>query len=319
MSTETEYQQVAMPSSEHMAVSPTITRNSTSNPAMSNTITSPINQSGVSSNSAQRAFGPPPGYKLIKRRKEDGTFITVARKMTPEELEMAAQKAPASETGCGTASMSSTGKEGTAYKIITVRDSDGAVIRVKRPVKAERPACTTSSPAEKANGVALESADRHENTAQSTAVHDSEFKSPTMSAFADVIASGAAKATDTVSPVVKERPIDSEAAILQQKETYRRKRMQKFRGSMIRGFGTVLGSSIGHLDLTADDEFYHSHEPAGDIQDGDIIDSDQSWSDDDEDDGEFGVGHEHEHGNDDNGESGHRKLNPDLKATVTPT
>lgn len=317
MSTAAEIQPVAVSSSEHEDGSPPVTKGSSSRPAVISTVSSPTDQSRASSKTAKRASGPPPGYKLIKRRKEDGTFITIARKMTPEELETTLPKKPAITPDFATSDIDSRNQEGIAYNIITVRDSDGALIRVKRPIKAGYQTCTPSSPAGTTRGVAMASTDRQEEPAQSQSIPNSELKSPEMSAFVSVIASEAAQAADSAGSVTKEKPIDTEAALLQQKETHRQKRMQKFRGSLIRGFGAILGSSTGHLDLNMDDNFQHSHELAGDIEDGDIIDSDQSWSDDDDDDnddGENGVGDEHDHGDDEIGEFTHGELNFDLSS-----
>lgn len=291
-----EIQPLPMSPYEHVGVFTVADSDSTTKPAVTSTVTGPIQISRASLNTAKKATGPPPGYKLIKRRKEDGTSITVMRKMTPEEIEMAEQKSPGK--------LNPAVQEKIVYKIITVRDSDGALIRVKRPVKPEISAPTPSSPSKSTQDNTLDQVNQ-QGDAKSPSLKDSELKSPAMSSFTNDIVPEKPKAAETGSPVVNERPIDMGAELQQQKEAYRRKRMQKFRGSLIRGFGTMLGSSVGHLDLNIDDDFHHSHEPAGDIEDGDIIDSDQSWSDDDDD---GVVGDEHDHGDDDNREGGHGEL-----------
>lgn len=295
-----EIQPVPMSPNGHGGISPVANSDSTTKPAVTSTVSSPIQPSRASLNATKRVSGPPPGYKLIKRRKEDGTSITVMRKMTPEEIEMAEQKSPAK--------LNPVAQENIAYKIITVRDSDGALIRVKRPIKPEASVLTPSLPAENTKDNTLDPVNKQGDSALSPSLKISELKSPAMSSFTNDTVPETPKAADIGSPVIEERPIGMEAALQQQKEEYRRKRTQKFRSSLIRGFGTMLGSSIGHLDLDMDDELHHSHEPAGDIEDGDIIDSDQSWSDDDDDNDDGGVDDEHDHGNDDSGERGHGEL-----------
>lgn len=272
---------------------------SATKPAVTSSNPSPTQLSGASPSTTKRASGPPPGYKLIKRRKEDGTSITIMRKMTPEEIGMAGQKSPAM--------ISPVAQEKLAYKIITVRDSDGALIRVKRPIKPQDPAATPSSPTKSIQHNTFDLVHQQQDGIKSPSLKSSDFKSPAMSSFTNVEVPETLETAEAGSPVVNERPIDIDLALQQQKEAYRQKRMQKFRGSLIRGFGTMLGSSMGHLDLNMDDDFHHSHEPDGDIEDGDIIDSDQSWSDDDDDDD--GVGDEHDHSHDDSREGVHGEMN----------
>lgn len=287
-----------MSPNENGGISSVANNDFTTKPAVTSTVSSPTQPSGPSSNIAKRAPGPPPGYKLIKRRKEDGTSITIMRKMTPEEITMAEQKSPAK--------LNPVAQEKVAYKIITVRDSDGALIRVKRPIKPETSTLTPSPHIEKTKDNTLNPVSWQGDGVLSPPIKGPELKSPAMSSFSNDTVPETPKAAEAGSPVIKENPIDMEETLQQQKEEYRRRRTQKFRSSLIRGLGTMLGSSIGHLDLDIDDDFHHSHEPAGDIEDGDIIDSDQSWSDDDNDDG--GADDEHDHGNDDSAEGVHGKL-----------
>ena len=64
----------------------------------------------------------PPGYKLIKVRKPDGTTVTVKKKLSPEEL--AAQGASKAE---GSQAVAQSKADNAEYKIITVRKPDGTL------------------------------------------------------------------------------------------------------------------------------------------------------------------------------------------------
>jgi hypothetical protein len=82
-------------------------------------------------------------------------------------------------------------------------------------------------------------------------------------------------------------PIDALKEHSKQKEFQRQRRMHRMKGSLARGFGTLLGSSVAVMDFDMDDSHHDGgHDHGGDIQDGDVIDSDQSWSGDDEMDGD---------------------------------
>jgi len=90
----------------------------------------------------------PPGYKLIRVRKADGSVVTVKKKLSPEELaaekETAAPKPRGVAKGAngtqtangGTADATSAESKPAAYKVVVVRMPDGTLGKVKRPVTA---------------------------------------------------------------------------------------------------------------------------------------------------------------------------------------
>lgn len=88
---------------------------------------------------------PPPGFKLIKVRKPDGTIVTVKKKLTPEELEKQ-QHAQAAPTPAATTD--ATEKKATEFKIITVRMPDGTLAKVKRPIQPDEAEKLAAAPAQ---------------------------------------------------------------------------------------------------------------------------------------------------------------------------
>ncbi|KAH8646878.1 hypothetical protein BX600DRAFT_443848 [Xylariales sp. PMI_506] len=219
--------------------------------------------------SPTRSNGPPPGYKLVKRRKEDGTIITMMRKMTPEELEAAGQSA-------STAAPAATDAKPAKYKIVTVRDANGTLLRVKRPIQ----------PSE--NSPKSEPAGASDKTSDKSAATDAvpEPKSPSAFSWtASTVGKGSGNDSEPASPTVAKssestEPVDISRSLSEQKNDFRQRRMSRLRRSLLMGFSTVVGSSVSHLDF---DSHHHKGDDGnlGDIKDGDIIDSDQSWSDDD--------------------------------------
>ncbi|KAK1829561.1 hypothetical protein QBC39DRAFT_413233 [Podospora conica] len=89
---------------------------------------------------------PPPGFKWVKARKPDGTFVTAKKRLTPEELE-AQKKADAANPPTPVAPKTdapstdvtpagpTTPDAAVQYKIITARKPDGTLVKVKRPLK----------------------------------------------------------------------------------------------------------------------------------------------------------------------------------------
>lgn len=237
---------------------------------------------------------PPPGYKLIKRRKEDGTYITIMRKMSPEELERASIASPAPTSPALNPAVK--------YKIVTVRDSDGGLIRVKRPIKPEdQPSSTPASPTqdESKPGSPLAQGSLASRPTSPDSLQSGTSDKPRN---IDGVVAGTTS-TEAPSTPMGEQPLDMAAALAEQKEIFRQKRMRRMKGSLIRGLGTILGSSVQHTDLDFGDDHHGSHQDAGDIEDGDIIDSDQSWSEDDDDDDDL-DGHHHETEEHDNSHHG---------------
>lgn len=77
-----------------------------------------------SEHASNSAFRAPPGYKLIKVRKADGTIITVKKKLSPGEYTDQHKDKPDETTNSG-----------IEYKIVTVRMPNGSLAKVKRPIK----------------------------------------------------------------------------------------------------------------------------------------------------------------------------------------
>lgn len=227
--------------------------------------------------------------------------------MSPNQLEAAKQQSPTGQPHCVTDIVD----KGVQYKIITVRDSDGALIRVKRPIKAEASAFECPPPRNKSDAE-TDPGQKQEESGPSPSVAVSDSKSSDIPTHADGTVSATAKATTSEQFVEKEKAIDMAEAQLQQKQMHCQKRLHRIRGSLICGLGTVLGSSIQHADFDVVDELHDSHDVAGDLEDGDIIDSDQSWSDEDEDDD--GGGDEYDHTIDDKVELGHGEQDTDEKS-----
>lgn len=226
-----------------------------------------------SQNGAAKPKSPPPGYKLVRRRKEDGTMITVLRKMTPEELEAAGQKEPATAPN-----------EGVQYKIVTVRNTDGSYIRVKRPVRSVEIASSTAATTCPARPTQVSTP--MEKSATNSIPPNVDSKDQRISGVK----------TSPVTGIIAEEPIDSEtapvaqaqgnnvdmeAALAEQKAYFRKQRTHKYKQSLIRGLGTIAGSAVGHTDFHDSNDSHGDHSSSHDIQDGDIIDSDDDWSDDD--------------------------------------
>jgi hypothetical protein len=237
---------------------------------------------------------PLPGYKLVMIRREDGSEATVMRKMTPTELAVNEQRGllpTALESGVG-------------YKIVTVRNKDGGYIKVKRPIKSAE-SREDSQTAETSSNEAISTAIKVTEAVLETNSKDQSPQADISSNMPDDGAERLAEVRLAQPSKAADGSPDMDAAMSRQKEYFRRRRMQKFKGSLIRGFGTVLGSSVGHSDFYG----HHDSDQVGrghfdDIQDGDIIDSDQDWSDEDPDDNGDDHGHnEPEHG--DHGKESH--------------
>jgi pyruvate/2-oxoglutarate dehydrogenase complex dihydrolipoamide acyltransferase (E2) component len=253
-------------------------------------------------NGAAKPKPPPPGYKLVRRRKEDGTMITVLRKMTPEELEAAGQKVPTTAPN-----------EGVQYKVVTVRNTDGSYIRVKRPVQSMEnvsSTATTTTPASPTQ--APTPTEKSATDSIPTIVNAKDQRKPDVktSPVTGVIAE---KFLDSeTAPVAQAQGnnINMEAALAEQKAYFRKQRARKYKQSLIRGLGTIAGSAVGHMDLHHShdsDNSHGGHSGSHDIQDGDIIDSDNDWSDDDMDDDHHDHDDHHSHGHNDANDNDHSR------------
>ncbi|KAH8671589.1 hypothetical protein BX600DRAFT_510254 [Xylariales sp. PMI_506] len=253
---------------------------------------------------------PPPGYKLVQRRKEDGTVVTMMRKLTLEELEASGQTTPPPQV--------TTDPAAQQYKIVTVRDSSGGLVRVKRPIKqGDQPAPgPRTTPAKEENDAAKVSEGDGLDSRSSRAT-DPAGKKVTTEATQNATASTTAATATTATTVAKdqtihEEPVDMAKALQDQNEFFRKRRMHRMKGTLLRGLGTVVGSVVGggHLDLDLDLHHHdHDYEDGGDFEDGDVLDSDQSWSDDDFEDNDFDDNDLHDTHDHDDDTFGHLHLN----------
>ncbi|KAF2993855.1 hypothetical protein E8E13_000404 [Curvularia kusanoi] len=224
-------------------------------------------------NGAAKPKPPPPGYKLVRRRKEDGTLITVLRKMTPEELEAAGQKEPITAPN-----------EGVQYKIVTVRNTDGSYTRVKRPVKSTEAVTSTATTPTPASPTQAPTPTENSST-------DSIHRK--VNAKTGVIVEKSLDGETAPAVQAQGSNIDMEAAIAEQNANFKKQRSRKYKQALIRGLGTIAGSAVGQMNFHDSDNSHGGHSGSHDIQDGDIIDSDNDWSDDDLDDDHHTHGQNH--------------------------
>lgn len=237
---------------------------------------------------ASSSAGIPPGHKLIKTRKEDGTFVTEVHKMSSQEAKSVGKTRPISQIGQEIAPPKFIISQGVQYKVITVRDSNGVTRQMKRPVGPQDSSTHATT---------QDSASRDTTKAQSSLITKSEagtHSSPTPPASGTQTEpskiSSRADEKAAISPIsstpggltiLSEEPLDIGAALADQKEAHRQKRTRRMKQSLVRGLGTIVGSSVGHMNLDMDHEVHGGH----DADDGVDMDTDgQAWSDDNDDD-----------------------------------
>jgi hypothetical protein len=245
---------------------------------------------------ASKPKRPPPGYKIISRPKPDGTVAYIFRKMTPEELAAAGQTAPPA---------AAVEKPGVQYKIVMAKDANGAMIRVKRPINGSNettaPSSTTSAQAGLGAPklVTKTSATTSSKPAVTAAksqpngpVGKSENKKTPVPTTGDDKKPAATTTTPTITITENagtsgtQEPIDQARALAEQKEAFRRRRTHRMKGRLLSGFGSILGTSIGNIDMDDLGDVHNGggYEDGGQIETGDILDSDQSLSESDDDD-----------------------------------
>lgn len=261
---------------------------------------------GVPVNAAPTSAGIPPGHKLVKTHKEDGNFVTEMRKMSSQEVKSAASNRTTSQIGQEVAPPKFIVSQGIQYKIITVRDSNGVVRQMKRRVGPQDSSSTTKDPASRDKTKSQSSPVAKPNTkarsSSTTPNSATQTEQPKIPSRADDTAAISPIASTPGGPtVLLEESLDMEAALADQKEAHRQKRTRRMKRSLIRGLGTIVGSSVGRMNLDMDHEIHGAH------NDGDGVDMDsdgQAWSSADED-------NHHEH--DGHGESTHGKLPSHVK------
>lgn len=207
---------------------------------------------------------PPPGFKWVKARKPDGTFITAKKRLTPEELE--AQKkaeaanptptAPKTDTPNtnGTPAEATTPDAAVQYKVITARKPDGTLVKVKRPLKPGEtvPTATTKKPAAVAPSA----------TAPASSDSDAATKKETMSSDAS-----------TAAPEPELSAADKEL-LREQALANKKHRRGRFGTALLVGLLGVAGSTLP--DLMDGDEI---------MSDSDMdLSEDDDYDDDDDDD-----------------------------------
>jgi len=237
----------------------------------------------------------PPGFKLVKVRKPDGTIVTVKRKLSPEEAAGTgnAVLAPATTTS---------NTSGEAFKIVTVRQPDGTLVKVKRPVKDQEDTPASAPRKESNEGAAEKTTAKPLTTESSPAEAKREAKEPVASGAKDAPAPADQKkddasATRTVAigssaPVAAENTsAEADQAAIQealdeQTNFFRQRKTHQFKARLLRGVAAIAGSAVPAIEIG--DHF----------MDGDEIISDDDWSVDEDDDHDYEDDDDHD-GHDD--------------------
>lgn len=226
--------------------------------------TDPIPSSPTPSSPPLPTKPPPPGFKWVKARKPDGTFITAKKRLSPEELE-AQQKAEAANptptapktdtpVANGTPAEPTTPDAAVQYKVITARKPDGTLVKVKRPLKPGETVNTTTTT--KKPAVPAPAATTPPTAAPASLDSDAATKKETMSSDAP-----------TAAPEPELSAADKEL-LREQALANKKHRRGRFGTALLFGLLGVAGSTLP------------------DLMDGDEImsDSDMDLSDDDDDD-----------------------------------
>ena len=186
---------------------------------------------------------PPPGFKFVKVRKPDGAIVTVKRKLSPEELEVATAATTATATAATVA------------------------VDERKNVGSKPDASLKGDVTKPATPISPTSALPVSTTSPISSNGDSQ----------QVVRS-------------LEEPV-SQAALEAQTVQHREKRMSRFKGSLIRGFGTVLGAAVPGMDIG---EWNDDDEAVDFDDDVSMDDADDDDDDDDEVHDEKAVGSAHE-------------------------
>ncbi|CAK7212230.1 hypothetical protein SBRCBS47491_001387 [Sporothrix bragantina] len=211
----------------------------------------------------QTARVAPPGYKLIKVKDAQGKIIVVKTKLTDEELAAAAKKGQTVKPD----NSASEKTKAVEYKIVSIPQSDGTLVKVRRPIHAED--ITSNKPAE------TKKTEATNKDGKTVAVTEKE----------------------KTGPDDGDEPMDEatrKEMIRKQKHKYRMGRSRKYRRTLLRGFVMQL---IGELpDIEIDHGGFH---------DGDQVisddDSDLDFDSDRDDNDLFGDDHDHDDDDDDGG------------------
>jgi hypothetical protein len=189
---------------------------------------------------AKRVSKPPPGYKFVKVRKEDGSIVTVKRKLSPEEL---------------AASVGSDVKPKESPKEDVVKSSPTSPSLTVSSVPGPP---TTKSPT------------------------DTAAKSPTNT----TAKSSTETAVDAIPRGQSSPEPASKEALEEQTARFREKRRSRFKNSLIRGIGPLVGAALPTIDIgnwhNGDEVIDHEDDPSDD----DLYDDD-----DDDNQGDESVSH----------------------------
>lgn len=226
--------------------------------------------------------GAPPGFKLVKVRKPDGSIVTVKRKLSPEEAAapsapVAAQPTPALKPSA------------EISKIVTVRQPDGTLIKVRRAVKNQNETPAAVPHGESDAGAGEKTAAKPLSAGASQPDPTKDLKQVVASESKDVSTPLDQKAVDapTTRTVEKDKPapgagpadaVVTEAnlasmqdALDEQKNFFRQRKRHQFKTRLLRRVAAIAGSAVPAIEI-------------GDMMDGDEILSDDDWSVDEDDD-----------------------------------
>ncbi|KAL1890956.1 hypothetical protein Sste5346_007953 [Sporothrix stenoceras] len=201
----------------------------------------------------------PPGYKLIKVKNADGKIIVVKKKLTEAELAAAAEKK--GEAAVKPDNTASEQTKSVEYKIVSIPQSDGTLVKVRRAVHAEDVAGKAKAAPKPKAPIAKDG--------EAATVSEKEVEADDEAPISD------AKRKEMVS---------------KQKHKFRMGRTRKYRRTMLRGFAMQLIGELPSIEID-------SHG----FQDGDqVISDDDSDLDFDSDSGDHDLFGHHDHDDDDN-------------------
>lgn len=265
---------------------------STTSPSLGNTEAQTPAPAGPSSRNDANPNAPL-GFKFVKVRKDDGTIITVKRKLTADELP------PENSASTIMTIAPSATKPGAEFKIVTVRKPDGTLIKVRRPIKKE------DVPAEGSKGSLAQnkpvSETREVTTESSTPDPAPEAKPKDKNVLPEKDSIPAQPLVrETKGSVLEEKPSQdkpttvpkaltetkeptavpesTQEALEAQKAHFRDGKRHRFKTTLLRGIAVVAGTAVPAIEI-------------GDLMDGDEVLSDDDWSIDED--------HDHDHHGDD--------------------
>jgi len=232
----------------------------------------------------------PPGYKIVKYRKDDGTECYAKKKLTPDELAATTNK-PIEGTAASSA-------EATAS---ATQAADGVASAAKAPPKAKK---TKAAPTKAADGATTSKA------VKGSAESQGSKGLSTSKSDAEAVARGPPEEGSGGAAALSQEEV--QRALEEQQQHFREKRLHRFKQSFLTGALRIAGSAIPALEISGHHGDGHHGDGDNDGDDGDL-DSLSDFDHDDDDDDHHGSGggsDEHHDGGDDH-DHGDRDLDAD--------